>query len=144
MRTRPWLAAAVFLAAGAGASAEAGEAPPRSAVAGFLRAADGGDRAAMAALLKGDVGRMGGGRLSPAKFLQSLDDCYLRRVYSDGGASGAVLAAWMCVRSRNGMKSAVVMVRLAEDSGGLHLSDYDVRESAMSAPPRKGSALSGT
>lgn len=143
MRMRRWLVRAVLLPAAAAAGAAIGAEPPPSAVTAFLRAADGGDRAAMAALLKRDVGRMRGGSLAPAEFLDSLGDCYLRRVYSDGAAPGAVLAAWMCVRSRKGMKSAVILVRLAEDSSGLRLSDYDVRESPMAAPPRKGSALSG-
>lgn len=143
MRMRRWLARAVLLAAAAGAGASAASEPPPSAVAGFLRAADGGDRAAMAALVKRAVGRMGGGSLAPAKFLASLDDCYLRRVYSDGAGPDAVLAAWMCTRSGGGMKSAVVLVRLTEDEEGLKLSDYDVRESQMAAPPRKGSALAG-
>lgn len=142
MKVQRWLSGLGCMVAAATASQSAAEALP-APVSAFLRAADAGDKAAMGGLLASDVQKQGGGTVSPAKFVDSLAGCYLRRVYTDASAPSEAMAAWMCTRNKGRIKSAVLIARVAVGPNGTRLYDYSVRESAMAAPPRKGSAFAG-
>ena len=47
----------------------------------FIQAADTGDAVGMTVNLTKDVLKAGGGKLKPAKFLEMIKPCYLRRLY---------------------------------------------------------------
>jgi len=107
----------------------------------FLKAADDGNLAVMQEMLKDDVGVLAGGKQSPAEFFKRLENCYLRRVYSDGYKPGTVIATWMCSVPADTGESRVVVVNVANTNSGLHLSDLFETHNKRPAPPRDGPAL---
>lgn len=114
------------------------EGPAPSALSLFLRAADAADTEAMLAQLAPEHSWMAS-RVSAPRFLERLNNCYLRRVYRNENAN-SIIAAWMCEESRN--RSRVVLADLAMDAEGKVVASV-VREDRndIPAPARQGSAF---
>jgi hypothetical protein len=104
------------------------EPAPNPAVA-FLRAADVNDFRAMDAAL--DPGSAG--------FLKIINNCYLRRVFSDD-LKHEVIAAWMCAEGPN--RSRVVLATVALTQGDkVVVSVQQNTTHDRPAPERAGSAF---
>lgn len=130
---------AIAVAIGLVAPAWGQDAP--GARATFLQAADTGDVAAMRPLVKRDVLKMLGGRMSPSDFFKRIEGCYLRRVYGNEAEPADVLAAWMCQLDKGNTRSRVVMVKIGQEKGEVLLWDFAETTNERPAPPRAGSAF---
>lgn len=96
----------------------------------FLKAADMSDSEAMASAMSKKS------KPSVSKFMQKLDGCYLRRVYS---SPSGILATWMCVEGED--KSRVLIANVSAAKDGAVLTIVREMTNNIPAPERTGPAL---
>ena len=125
---RRFIFGALLVAAGSPILAE--DAP--NPVSVFLRAADDGDTAKLAAAMDPKNG------VSAKKLLKTIEGCYLRRVYQSD--LDGILATWMCADGEN--KSRVVIASVGRSASGVVVEIRMEQKNNRPAPARTGSAFS--
>ena len=100
-------------------------------VSAFLKAADEGDTAKMAAAMDPTKG------VSAKKLLKIIEGCYLRRVYQSD--QDGILAAWMCADGAK--QSRVVIANVSQSASGAVIEIRMEQKNKRAAPPRIGSAF---